>query len=86
MDRTEPIRRYIEGEINSQVQSNSPETERERLEAIYGKIWDTKEATTDFEFTGFMSPFVVVTRKADGKKGVLQFQHMPRFYFDFQES
>ena len=86
MDNTEPIRRQMVQEINSQVESDSEETERERLEAIHGKIWDTKEATTDFEFTGFMSPFVVVTRKADGKKGVLQFQHMPRFYFDFQES
>ena len=26
---------------------------------------------------------VVVTRKSDNQKGSLEFQHSPRFYFDF---
>jgi hypothetical protein len=30
-----------------------------------------------------MAPFVVVRRKADGRKGSLEFQHHPRFYFNF---
>jgi hypothetical protein len=30
-----------------------------------------------------MAPFVVVRRKADGVKGSLMFQHMPRFYYGF---
>jgi hypothetical protein len=37
----------------------------------------------DFEAIGFMAPFVVVRRLADGKKGSLEFQHDPRFYFNF---
>jgi hypothetical protein len=32
---------------------------------------------------GFMAPLVVVRRKHDGKKGSLEFQHSPRFYFGF---
>lgn len=31
-----------------------------------------------------MAPLVVVRRKADGVKGSLEFQHNPRFYFNFQ--
>jgi hypothetical protein len=31
-----------------------------------------------------MAPLVVVRRKADGVKGSLEFQHMPRYYFGFQ--
>jgi hypothetical protein len=32
---------------------------------------------------GFMAAFVVVTRKADGVKGSMEFTHNPRFYFNF---
>ena len=31
----------------------------------------------------FAEPFALVTRKADGVKGALTFQHLPRFYFEF---
>jgi hypothetical protein len=31
-----------------------------------------------------MAPLVVVKRKADGKKGSLEFQGSPRFYFNFE--
>ena len=85
MDRTEPIRRQMVQEINSQVQSNSYDDERKRLEVIHGKIWDTDKISKEFEITGFMAPFVVVIQKANNKKGTLQFQHHPRFYFNFQE-
>jgi hypothetical protein len=33
--------------------------------------------------TGFAAPYVVVTRRADGQGGSLEFQHRPRFYFNF---
>jgi hypothetical protein len=35
---------------------------------------------------GFMAPFVVVRRKADGVRGSLEFTHMPRWYFNFREA
>lgn len=57
--------------------------EREALEEKYGQVWDTKELTRAFHVHGFAAPCVVVTRKADGVKGSLMFQHYPRYYFDF---
>ena len=47
------------------------------------EVWDTDELREEFEVTGFLAPFVVVRRKSDGKKGSLEFQHSPRFYFGF---
>ena len=78
-DPTEPIRKERLAEINAQ-----PGT-RETLEAQYGKVWTTSELAEEFEIIGFMAPLVVVRRKADGMKGSLEFQHNPRFYFNFQQ-
>lgn len=47
--------------------------------------WNTAELQEAFEVKGFMAPFVVVRRKADGKEGTLQFTHSPRKYFNWQE-
>ena len=76
-DATEPFRRQRLVEINAQPGS------REALEAQHGQVWNTEELGQDFEVVGFMAPFVVVRRKSDGKKGSLEFQHQPRFYFNF---
>jgi hypothetical protein len=76
-DDTESLRRARLAEINLEPGS------REALEAQYGQVWTTQELGTDFEVIGFMAPFVVVRRKADGVKGSLEFQHNPRFYFNF---
>jgi hypothetical protein len=45
--------------------------------------WDTEALRRDFEVLGFAAPFVVVRRRSDGVKGVLQFNHNPRIYFGF---
>jgi hypothetical protein len=84
-DETEPIRRAMVQKINTDVSSNDEQAERTRLEKIYTKVWDTSELQQDFTVRGFQAPFVVVTRKADGKSGSLMFQHHPRFYFNFKE-
>jgi hypothetical protein len=76
-DETEPVRRALVREIN-----HSPKT-REELEQEHGKVWDTQELGQDFEVRSFCAPFVVVTRKSDGVRGSLSFQHSPRFYFNF---
>ena len=76
-DPTEPIRREMVARINANPGS------REALEAEYGQVWDTQQLGTDFEVSGFMAPFVGVTRKSDGAKGSLTFQHNPRFYYGF---
>lgn len=64
---------------------NTDAGDRARLEARYGKVWDTEELRAEFEVLGFMAPFVVVKRKSDNQKGSLEFQHHPRFYFSFTE-
>jgi hypothetical protein len=78
-DPTEHRRRERMVEIAAEVGS------REYLEARYGQVWDTAELTRDFEVIGFAAPLVVVRRKSDGKKGSLEFQPHPRFYFHFEE-
>jgi len=76
-DPTENIRRALVAEINHAPGS------REALEAKHGQVWDTVQMTQDFSVSGFMAPLVVVTRKSDGARGTLYFQHGPRFYFNF---
>jgi hypothetical protein len=77
-DPTEQARRVRLAEINTQPSS------REALEAQHGPVWDTAQLAEEFEVIGFLAPYVVVRRKADGMKGSLEFQHSPRFYFTFQ--
>jgi hypothetical protein len=77
-DPTETIRRERLAEINIVPGS------REDLEANYGQVWDTDQLMEDFEAIGFMAPLVVVRRRSDGKKGSLEFQGNPRFYFSWQ--
>jgi hypothetical protein len=77
-DPTEPIRRQRLAEINAEPGS------REALEDQYGQVWDTHELGRDFQVLGFAAPLVVVRRKMDGVRGSLEFQHHPRFYFNFQ--
>jgi hypothetical protein len=82
-DETEEIRRNRWAAINRTVESQDPKTERQRLEAQVGPIWDTVQLSAEFEVLGFMAPYAVVKRKSDGRKGSLEFQHCPRFYFNF---
>jgi hypothetical protein len=77
-DTTESIRRERLEAINAEPGS------RAALESVYGQVWDTSELTRDFIVMGFMAPFVVVYRKLDNQRGSLEFQHAPRFYFNFQ--
>jgi hypothetical protein len=78
MDDTEAVRRQRLAEINAEPGS------REALEAAHGQVWDTEQLAHDFVVIGFMAPLVVVQRKSDGVKGSLEFQHRPRFYFNFR--
>jgi hypothetical protein len=84
-DPTEHFRKQHTAAINSQVESTDKDAERARLEAIHGQVWNTDELSKDFNVLGFMAPFIAVTRKSDGVKGALEFQHMPRFYFNFKK-
>lgn len=46
----------------------------------------TAEVQEKYEVLGFAAPYVVVRRRSDGVKGVLEFTHNPRFYFNFVEA
>jgi len=76
-DPTEELRRLATERINS------ARAERADLEEVYGKVWDTQELRDDFTVHSFLAPFVHVTRKSDGVRGTLAFQHWPRYYFSF---
>ena len=58
---------------------------RKCLETEHGEVWNTEELQRDFSVEGFQAPYVVAVRKVDGKRGSLQFTHMPRFYFGWTE-
>jgi hypothetical protein len=60
--------------------------DRAEIEQKYGQVWDTAQLQEDFTVEGFGAPFVVVRRKSDGKRGSLEFQHSPRFYWGFTEA
>ena len=77
-DTTETIRRQRTAELNAEPGS------REALEAEYGRVWNTEEMMDEFHAVGFMAPLIVVHRKSDSAKGSLEFQHSPRFYFNWQ--
>ena len=78
LDETEAFRRQRQAELNS---VGWP---REVLEGTYGKVYTTDELRLEFEVIGFFAPLVVVKSRADGSLGSFEFQHMPRFYFNYQ--
>jgi len=77
-DPTEPLRRAMVNAI-----SGDPKT-REELEQVVGQVWDTDQLRQEFTVKSFLAPYVLVQRK-DGAKGTMMFQHMPRYYFGFQQ-
>lgn len=83
-DPTEDIRRARVAELNQGL-TQDEQARLSELQAQYGQVWTTDQMREEFEVIGFGAPFVVVKRKADGKKGSLEFCHMPRFYFNWIE-
>lgn len=77
-DPTEAARRALVQEVNQ-------DAERAKLEEKYGEVMTTGEMQALYTVEGFLSPFVVCRRKADGKRGTLMFTHSPRYYFGWQE-
>ena len=79
-DPTEATRREMVAEINTNP------SEREELEKRVGQTWNTAEMKQAFKAHGFLAPFINVTRKSDGVRGFLEFQHQPRYYYNFVEA
>lgn len=76
-DKTENVRRAMQVVINQMP--------AEVITEAAPQTWTTLELQRDFDVEGFMAPFVVVRRKADGVRGTMLFKHDPRIYFEFQE-
>ena len=64
---------------------NAVPADRHALEQRHGQVWDGSELGRDYEVIGFMAPLVVARRKSDGIRGSLEFQHHPRFYFNWRD-
>lgn len=75
---TDAIRREM-------IETGQPYDDLEKSEEQGGQTWGTAELQHEFDVLGFAAPFVVVRRKADGKKGTLEFTHSPRIYFGWTE-
>lgn len=46
----------------------------------------TSDMLKEYEVLGFALGLCVVKRLSDGKMGTLEFDHAPRFYYNFQEA
>jgi hypothetical protein len=66
------------------VEINLARADRAMLQSRHGQVWNVEELTREFEPLEFSAPFVVVRRRSDGALGSLEFQHEPRFYFNFK--
>jgi len=47
------------------------------------KNMTTEQMQEKYEVIAFAAPLVIVKRKSDNVEGTLQFDHRPRFYYDF---
>lgn len=69
--------------IQNNIESENEENEKQRLKDKYGdSVYTTDDLRKDFKVFSFLAPFTQVEYK--GQKGLVMFQHSPRFYFDFK--
>jgi hypothetical protein len=78
-DVTEQLRRVRLAVLNADP------GDRPALKERHGDVWDGVELGRDFEVIGFMAPLVVARRRSDSQRGSLEFQHHPRFYFNWRD-
>ena len=64
---------------------NAAPGDRAMLETRYGQVWDPQELRRDFDVQGYLVPIGGVRRRSDGVIGTLEFQHQPRFYFNWRD-
>jgi len=77
-DETEGIRRKM-------IAESQPDQHLAECVKNDGKRYNGREELlAEFDVTGFLAPFVVVTRKSDGRVGTMEFTHNPRVYFNFE--
>lgn len=75
-----------EEELQTALQNDETEEQqaaRKELEEHHAVVWNTAQMRQLFEVISFCAPFVEVRRRHDGQRGLLEFQHAPRFYYSF---
>lgn len=80
-DPTENTRRSLTASINIEIESQDETKERERLKKKWGNVYNTEEVQEKFQILSYLAPYIICIEKSTKKKGVLMFQHFPRFYF-----
>ena len=59
---------------------------KEELERLYGRVWSQKELASDFILTAIVGLTITVRRREDDVVGNLDYQNLPRWYFNFRQS
>jgi hypothetical protein len=54
------------------------------VEGVVNERLTTEQMRERYEVKGFALGFVIVRRKSDGVEGTMDFDHMPRVYYNFQ--
>ena len=58
----------------------------EEIESLEVEKLTTAQVSELYRIEGFMAPYVTVTRKSDNVRGIMEFSHDPRLYFNFTPS
>ena len=74
--RADSIRRARQAQLNMSLP-------RETLEALYGRVWTTEELKLEWNIVAYVAPLVLVKSRADESLGSFEFQHEPRYYFNY---
>lgn len=79
MERCMDCRRVAEA-ISDEV---CPATRSGRHERVVPAM-TTDQMRSLYEVVAFAAPYVEVRRRSDGARGVLSFDHAPRYYYNFE--
>lgn len=55
----------------------------EELTTLYKDVWNVEKVREEFDILSFYKSNVIVKRKKDKQLGTLDYQHSPRFYYNF---
>lgn len=77
-EETAEERAKLEAEVNA-----TPCT-LEELQRKYGQVWTVEQVEAQFEIEAFCPPLACATRRADGVRGTLVYQHCPRYYWSWE--
>lgn len=84
-DPTEEVRKLIIAARDTVLHDLSSAEIIAGIKNHFPDACNTDELQEQYTVNGFMAPFISCTRKSDGKKGMMEFLHNPRIYFDFTE-